>query len=481
MHHHKNLLCTALCALTLLWSGPAEAVDFKASGMWQFRIVRSDRNLKKDNADDKFRSANRLRTQIHAIASEALEGVVYFTIGHQNWGKASEGAALGTDSTQVKVNKAYIDWAIPRTPTRVRMGLQRFTQPTFTDINSPIIDIDVAGITVATRWNDAVTSTVFWLRPANDNAAEAENNPSRLYRDNMDIFGVSLPMKFDTAKVTPWGMYGMVGRDSFKFKPSGTSTVGLTIANANLLPLMVTPAMVGRASKAYGDLWFAGITADITTFDAMRISFDGAYGSLDVGSTRMNGRAYDVRRSGWYSGIRVDYHLDGWTPGIIAYYASGDDGNPYNGSERMPALMPDVYMTSYGFDGTWYSGAAQTMGYGLSGTWAVMGRIKDVSFMDDLKHTLRVVYYRGTNDPAMVEKKTVTNLQATQLSMNYLTKNDSAVEVNLDTTYKMYENLLLGFEVGYIRLDLDKGLWDKVGYRANENNWKVAFSASLLF
>lgn len=481
MDTHKIFLYVALCTAVLLWAGPAEAIEYKASGMWQFRIVRSDRNLKKNNADDKFRSANRLKTQINVIASEALEGVVYFTIGHQNWGKASEGAALGTDSAQVRVDKAYIDWAVPRTQTRVRMGLQRFTQPTFTDINSPIIDIDAAGITLSTRFNEALTGTLFWFRPANDNAAEAENNPQRLYRDNMDIFGASLPMSFGSSKVTPWAMYGMVGRDSFTFKASGTSTVGLTIANANLLPLLVTPAMVRRASKAYGDLWFGGITADIHNFDPLRISFDAAYGSLDVGSTQLNGKTFDVKRSGWYSGVRVDYHLKGWTPGIIAYYASGDDANPYNGSERMPAFMPDVYMTSYGFDGTWYSGAAQTLGYGLSGTWAVMGRIKDVSFLDNLKHTLRLVYYRGTNDPGMIEKKTITNLQATQVSMSYLTNRDSAVEVNVDTTYKMYENLLLGFELGYIRVDLDKGLWDKVGYRVNENNWKIAFSASLLF
>lgn len=60
----------------------------------------------------------------------------------------------------------------------------------------------------------------------------------------------------------------------------------------------------------------------------------------------------------------------------------------------MPSLDPDVYVTSYGFDGTYYGGAAQTMGYGLSGTWAVMAQLSDISFLEDLKHTVRVVYYQ---------------------------------------------------------------------------------------
>ena len=32
----------------------------------------------------------------------------------------------------------------------------------------------------------------------------------------MDFTGITLPLKFDGVKVTPWAMYGFVGRDSFE-------------------------------------------------------------------------------------------------------------------------------------------------------------------------------------------------------------------------------------------------------------------------
>ena len=169
----KRLMTLLLAAgLVLGATSAAKAVDFKMTGLWQNRVSFADRNFEKHNGDDKMRAATRLRTQIDVIASESLKGVMFFEIGHQNWGKAAEGAALGTDGKEIKVRYSYVDWIIPQTDAKVRMGLQPYVQPTFTGIGSPILDADGAGITISNQFTENVSASLFWLRAENDNDPE---------------------------------------------------------------------------------------------------------------------------------------------------------------------------------------------------------------------------------------------------------------------------------------------------------------------
>ena len=470
----KRLVTLLLAAGLVLGAATAQAADFKISGLWQHRVSFADRNFEKHNGDDKMRAASRLRTQIDVIASESLKGVVFFEIGHQNWGSVNEGASLGTDGKVVKVRYSYVDWAIPNTDATVRMGLQKYTLPNFTGIGSPILDADGAGISIHNQFNDNIGTNLFWLRAANDTDPDKTTHDAH---DAMDFIGLTVPMTFDGVKVTPWGMGGIIGQDSFK---NGNFDLG-SIAAKGMLPLKGTAAIVADSDKDHGSAWYGGIAADLTYFDPFRFAFDAAYGSVDLGTSKLDGHSFDVKRSGWYAALTAEYKLDSCTPGLLFWYASGDDDDPYNGSERLPSIDPDVYVTSYGFDGTNYGGAAQTLGYGISGTWAIMGRIKDISFMEDLSHVLRVVYYQGTNNTEMVRNKMISNPQDSQYSMIYLTTADKAVEVNFDTEYKLYKNLSLFVELGYMRIDLDKDLWRGVGYEAKENNFKGTFSIGYKF
>ena len=92
------------------------------------------------------------------------------------------------------------------------MGLQPYTLPTFTGTGSPILDGDGAGISISNRFSENVEGTLFWIRPGNDNASEETGK--RDPHDAMDFIGVTLPLSLEGLKVIPWGMYGIIGRDS---------------------------------------------------------------------------------------------------------------------------------------------------------------------------------------------------------------------------------------------------------------------------
>ena len=139
------------------------AADIAIKGQWQNGFSWADRNpLKSVNASsDRFRASTRLRTQIDMIASDALKGVVFFEVGHQNWG--TNDASLGTDGKSVQVRYSYVDWLIPGTEAKVRMGLQPFSVATFA-VPYAVFTTDGAGITLSGNLNENVGAALFWVR-----------------------------------------------------------------------------------------------------------------------------------------------------------------------------------------------------------------------------------------------------------------------------------------------------------------------------
>ena len=236
----------------------------------------------------------------------------------------------------------------------------------------------------------------------------------------------------------------------------------------------------------------------------LTVAGDFAYGSVKMGEIPgYEGFAdgpgtFKLDRAGRYAAVRADYALDWATPGIIAWYGSGDDGNIKNGSE----VMPFVSIGSGGYNistlGTWgepWLSNDGIMGYNAVGTWGVGARVMDISFLEDLKHNVRVNYFQGTNDPTMAGYITGTRSykgqgKATGLSDfnsygTYLTTEDSGMEVNLDTHYDIYKNLDMWVHLGYIHLWLDDSanMWGGYDKKGNSHglNATDAWRASISF
>ncbi len=499
----------------------AFGIDFKAKGEWVMRfdygsgsqgasatkdagnIYGYGHNTAPIYGPDSFDANQRIRLQFDAIASENLSGTVFFEIGDSEWGNFATGAPLGADNHTLKIRQAYLDWFIPNTQIKLRMGIQGIALPSYTTNGSMILNNDAAGIVASNKFNDNLSMSLFWIRLYNDNFIndEVSTDDSSNYLDNVDMFGLAMPLSFDGIKVIPWATYMAIG-DNFTQNvldmgnAIGTVRYGLTPED-----WVGRHALSSSHSSNYDDLypyaqvWHAGITGEVTMADPIRIAFDLNYGHADFGIIKDDFYGqYSVKRHGFYGSLLFEYKMDWGTPGFYGWYSSGDDGDPNNGSERMPTISninahPDF--SHYASSGA-ISGREGVLGRTLIGTWGLGLRIKDLSFIENIKHTPRINLFVGTNNTAMAKHVMINNIQADGSIQNssigyyrgpgnglYLTTADYAIELGITTEYQILENLKLSVEMAYLNLHLDQGndVWGN-NYTATDA-WNV--NASFIY
>ncbi len=520
-------LATLLIAAGLVFGATApaaNAIDFKAKGEWVMSFDYGQNGgftgghgrTGYNGKEDEFEAKQRLRLQLDAVASENLSGTVFFEIGNTTWGQADNGGALGADQTIVEVRRAYIDWMVPNTELKVRMGLQGMNIPSFTMKKSQVFEDDVAGVTLSYQFTDNVGATVFWARPYNDNFTASdwrghnnhwEGSNSSNFMDNVDVFGLLIPLTFDGIKVTPWGMIAAIGPNAFgsdtydnNGNPNGYDSFGNFAGESSaqmkygLLPAWGASGTDGNRSasgtklRQYGTAWWAGLTADITYFDPFRIAFDFMGGGVQWDNSRLN-------RAGWMAALLIEYKLDWGIPGILGWYASGDNSNIGDGSERMPYLSlnnGDNEFSNFAFDGHPYIAREKALSPSMTGTWGVGLRIKDMSFIEDLKHTFRVNLIGGTNDHGIFRQLVKRGVDVTSFPIYdggtgfqglYMTDQDTALEISLHNEYKMYENFTIMLDASYMALWLEDTKYEGMrralsGATGSESrdNWNVNVS-----
>lgn len=504
-------IATLLLAAGLVFSAAtgASAIDFKAKGQW---IMSFDYGMNGNftggngqtgynSSEDEFEANQRVRLQLDAVASESLSGTVFFEIGKTTWGQNSSGGALGADSSNaIKLKNAYLDWIVPQTDLKVRMGIQGMALPSFTT-GSNVFNDDVAGITAAYQFNENVGVTALWARPWNDNYANDNDHDGNHnnFMDNVDVAALLVPLTFDGVKVTPWVMYAAIGPNAFRnedgyFRNGKNKTLGTSwkYPAAGMFPVGGAHHKNGLAASnkvgEYGNAIWAGLTGEVTMFDPIRIAWDFNYGSASYDQSRLN-------RSGWLASLLAEYKLDWAIPGIYGWYGSGDSNDPADGSGRMPSLSVNNNnngFSNFAFNGNPYIARDATLGYSMAGTWGVGARLKDMSFLEDLKHTFRVNLIGGTNSPSMAKKMSRDNwgLAANSggvdgtLGMDplYMTTMDYAMEIGLTNSYQMYENFTVMLDAAYLAtwLDQSKSVWgnSKMNGKSDEvrDPWNVNLS-----
>ncbi len=529
-------LATLLIAAGLVFgaSTGASAIDFKASGQWlmSFDLGKNGKFTGGNGitgygkgGEDQFEASQRVRLQLDAVASEALSGTLYFEIGKSLWGKADGGAALGADGKTIKVRRAYIDWMPPETDLKVRMGLIGLGLPNYTMGKSQVFEDDVAAVTASYQFNENVGLTAFWARPYNDNyndvtVKDEDGNEYRTgtgkhagFMDNIDMGGLILPLTFDGFKVTPYFVMAGIGPNALArdkvtgkkggkdYEITGLNGAGATSWGQTVSGMLPAWGVVSSHGSKYYDVmkdkyataWWAGVGIAVDYWDPFYVAFDFAAGGVSYGKSRMN-------RAGWGASLLFEYKLDWGVPGLYGWYYSGDNGDLGDGSERMPYVSlgnGDNKFSRFAFDGNPYIAREGAIGNSMTGTWGIGLRLRDFSFLEDLKHTFRINYIGGTNSPKVLKKmywaeqrgeiaaRPAANNGGIGVDNMYLTKLDSALEFGFNTEYKMYENFTVAFDASYIALWLDDGhkTWGQTAMngKGGTRNVRDAWNLNLTF
>ncbi|MBQ4076696.1 MAG: outer membrane homotrimeric porin [Mailhella sp.] len=468
----KKLLTLCLAAgMTLSAAHGASAVELKVDGTYDFSFSGSSNinggrsfmsssdhrhNFKRDLRGRQFDALQRMRLGFEFIMSEQLSAYYQAQIGTFYWGgpykgakKAeADGGSLATRAANVTTRLAYLDWMVPRTDIHVRMGQQPFALPAYV-AGSPILDDPAAGVAINAPITDWLDLTGFWIRAVSD---QSKTSTGEYEYDNadVDLFGLVADMKFDAFRLTPWGIVGHGGKEFANVKNAGNTASGVLPFNGMNRLYRENGVLMSEADGSSSTIWFAGISGEYKPFDPLRLALDFYYSSTD------NSHA-STERSGWYVAGLAEYKMPWFVPAIVAWYATGDDGNASNGSEQPLTLSGgfDPGARAY-FDGR-FSIANTIDKCDAGGTWGVSAQLNKISFMRDLHHDLAVTYFQGTNSKHM--PRTIERLGGEVSPADYLTRGDSIIEVDFNSTYQIYKNLVAVLELSYLFQDIDDNVW----------------------
>ena len=131
----------------------------------------------------------------------------------------------------------------------------------------------------------------------------------------------------------------------------------------------------------------------------------------------------------------------------------------------------------------------------MAGTWGIGLRVKDFSFVEDLKHTFRINYIGGTNDHNILKKLhregiyPTPNASGLSDSYNvgvenmYLTDLDSALEIGLYNEYKMYDNFKIALDANYVAMFLDDShkTWKDARMNGKSRDVRDAWNVNVSF
>ncbi len=418
-------LTTLLLAAGLVVSSfaGAQAGEFKPNLQFAEEFTYGDAGT---DSSENFNAATRIRFGFDYVASEDLSGTILFQYRKGSWGHNGNNFTADPEAPadlgygdQFRMRLAYIDWTIPGTDIKARMGRHSVVAPSYA-FGSAILDGRADGITLASAINDNINVGFTWVRldsETNDAKVKAE-----AYDDDADAVMLNAEFAYDGFKVAPWVMYAHADKNAMN----------------DMVP---TGSILSQKGTYDADAFVIGASAELNMFDPFVFALDALYSNAKLHNMPAGQEdSYD----GFYVAAKASYKFDNGTASFGGWYSTGnDDNNNDNGFVMLdPGFVASTILFGdniIGCDGynTLFNNDSPF------GTWGLIAEYAGFSFLENLSHTARVVYVQGTNDKDFAGR----DLFKTP------TEDDTLVEVDFNSTYQIYKNFSATLELGYVFVD----------------------------
>ena len=420
--------------------------------------------------------SQRLWLGLDLAASENLQGTLELWAGFMTWGFAGAdnnsansrnqspwqgGGAINGRPGTLAIRAAYLDWMIPSTTAKVRMGYQNWGTPNMTGLAlSPFFRDDFGtGIQVTVPFTQQVSATLGWLRASSDDRRNAYNVGSD--KDAIDFFSLTVPIKLDGINITPMLVYGVFGEDTV-----GTGAVPM-MGNYRSPYNLTTHPTTGNPISQGATFYHLSFSGNLTKFNPFTFAWDLEYANYNGKGVSQNDR------SGWFAALSGAYRLDNnWgVPTLKLWYGSGDDRRASNGSERMPTTSPASHvnagMSPLLDDGHRY-GILRGLNANLAGTYGASLQWNSVSFLQDLSHSIRLSYVRGNNSSSRFNNTlgTTAGLGTGPVGQanvpGYMTNKDSLWMLHLENSYVIYKGLTAYLDLFYLMENFSGSVFNRL-------------------
>jgi len=477
----RLIILAALCAF-MLGATAANAADIKASGAWAIEANWNSNwdfndkvktGIPADRAGNKsFAITQRATTTFEFIANENLKGVLVTRYGTAEWGNdvfeigrgdSTGSGTVGRSANKITVRRAYVDFNWPDTTINVKAGYQAVSLPTAFGGGSMILDEEIASAVVSGAITDNVGYLVGYARAL----STTEDDTVPTSNGYADAYVAALPMTFEGFSFAPFGMYAPISSSITATSVVGTNMAGLAAINAT-----------NQDNADFDNAYWLGAAFTMDLFDPFVLKADFNYGKVES-------KYKQNERAGWLFDMALEYKgMDFMTPEAFFVYTSGEDGNSSKGggeSERMPILAAQNWAVgSFFFGGDRLLSGSIGSRNNYMGFWALGLSLKDIqSFAEGLTHDAHFIYAKGTNDKdtfTALGSATVVTGSANR-GVNYgrtLTEKDSLFEVDFNTGYKLYDELTLSLDLGYLNMSTKKERWDDIDGQKGGDAWKIS-------